>query len=106
MRGGAAHPKGDSAMNIFVLLAIDINPDPAPNEIWVFPNQAAAENFLKGWGGDFLGGYSHDVDDLPPDAELVAAFLAMGTRIHLYQCQLDGGSSEELVPFERASEAA
>jgi hypothetical protein len=95
--------------DIFVLLAIattTVDHDPAPNEIWAFPNQAAAENFLKGWSEDFLGGYSHDVDNLPPDSELVAAFFAMGTRIHLYRCHLDGGSSEELTLFERAPEAA
>jgi hypothetical protein len=30
----------------------------------------------------------------------------MGARVHLYECHLDGGSSEELVLFARASEAA
>jgi hypothetical protein len=87
---------------IFILLAIDTTPDAAPNEIWAFPSQAEAERFLKGWSRDFL--YIHDVDDLPP-AELVAAFRSAGTCIHLYQCDLDG-NSEELVPFERAPEAA
>jgi hypothetical protein len=83
---------------IFVLLAIDSNPNPAPNEIWAFNRQAEAENFLRGWSQDFL--YSHDL----PDAELVKAFHAAGTRIHLYACSLNG-DSEELVPFERESEA-
>jgi hypothetical protein len=77
---------------IFVLLAIDTNPDPAPNEIWAFADQAKAENFLRSWSEDFLGGYTHDVDNLPPDAELVEAFRNAGTRIHLYQCDLDGGA--------------
>jgi hypothetical protein len=89
---------------IFVLLAIDTNPDPAPNEIWAFRRQVEAETFLRGWSRDFLGGYTHDVNNLPPDAELVAAFRNAGTRIHLYQCHLNG-DSEELVPFERESEA-
>jgi hypothetical protein len=88
---------------IFVLLAIDTTPDPAPNEIWTFSDQAAAENFLRGWSEDFLGGYTHDIDNLPPDAELVAAFRTMGTRIHFYECDLDG-NSEELIPFERTLE--
>jgi hypothetical protein len=30
----------------------------------------------------------------------------MGTRIHLYECHLGGGSGEELMLFERAPEAA
>jgi hypothetical protein len=90
---------------VFILLAIDTTPDPAPNEIWTFRRQAEAENFLRGWSEDFLGGYTHDVDDLPPDAELVEAFRAAGTRIHLYRCDLDL-NSEELVMFERAPEAA
>ena len=52
---------------IFVLLAtFDPDPDPIPNEIWAFSRQAEAENFLRGWSEDFLGGYSHDVNDLPP----------------------------------------
>ena len=89
---------------IFVLLAtFDPDPDPIPNEIWAFTRQAEAENFLRGWSEDFLGGYSHDVHDLPPDAELVAAFRNMGAHVHLYQ--IDGGSGDELVPFERAPEA-
>jgi hypothetical protein len=95
--------------DIFVLLAIattTVDHDPAPNEIWLFRDQAAAENFLKLWSETFLGGYSHDVDNLPPDAELVAAFLAMGTHVHLYQCHLDGGGGEELTLFECAPEAA
>jgi hypothetical protein len=92
---------------IFVLLAtFDPDPDPIPNEIWAFRHQAEAESFLRGWAEDFLGGYSHDCDDLPPDAGLVAAFRAMGAHIHLYECHLSGGSSDELVLFERAPEAA
>ena len=97
-----------SESSIFVLLAIfDPDPDPIPNEIWAFSCQADAENFLRGWSEDFLGGYSHDVDDLPADAELVAAFRNMGAHVHLYECHLDlvnGGSSEELMLFERAPE--
>jgi hypothetical protein len=85
---------------VFVLLAIDTNPGPAaPNEIWAFPSQAEAENVLRDWSQDFL--YSRDL----PDAELVKAFRNAGARIHLYACSLDG-DSEELVPFERESEAA
>jgi hypothetical protein len=90
--------------SVFVLLAIDLTPNPAPGECWVFRTQNAAESFLRGWSEDFLGGYSHDCDDLPPDAELVAAFHAAGTFVHLYRCDPDGGSSEELVPFGRAPE--
>ena len=92
---------------IFVLLA-QVAPDsdgPIPNEIWTFRRQAEAENFLRGWAEDFLGGYTHDVNDLPDDAELVTAFHNAGAHIHLYQCHLDGGSSDELALFERASEA-
>jgi hypothetical protein len=88
---------------IYVLLAIDTTPDQAPNEVWTFSSAAAAESFLRGWSRDFLGGHSHAVDNLPPDAELVAAFRAAGTSIHLYQCDLRG-NSEELVPFEHAPE--
>ena len=91
---------------IFVLLAIDTTPNPAPNEVWTFRTQVEAENLLRGWSEDFLGGFTDDVDDLPPDAELVAAFRNAGTHIHLYQCDLAGGSSEELVPFECVPEAA
>ena len=91
-----------SESSVFILLAtFDPDPDPIPNEIWAFRRQAEAESFLKGWSEDFLGGYSHDVDNLPPDAELVAAFRDMGARLHLYECHLDGGSSEELMLFER-----
>jgi hypothetical protein len=92
-----------SENSIFVLLATFDDPDPAyPNEVWTFRRQAEAESFLRGWAEDFLGGYSHDVDDLPPDAELVEAFRAMGAHIHLFECHLNGGSSEELLLFERA----
>jgi hypothetical protein len=89
---------------IFVLLAIDTNPDPASNEIWAFRRKDEAEKFLRGWAEDFLGGYTHDVDNLPPDAELVTAFRNAGAHVHLYECHLDGGSREELTPFERAPE--
>jgi hypothetical protein len=51
-----------------------------------------------------LGGYTHDYDDLPPDAELVAAFRSAGAHIHLCECHLDGGSSDELMLFECAPE--
>ena len=92
---------------VYVLLAtFDPDPDEVPHEVWVFPTQAAAEKFLRGWSEDFLGGYSHDVDDLPPDDELVAAFRAMGAHVHLYQCPLTIGSSEELVLFERGPQVA
>jgi hypothetical protein len=94
-----------SENSVFVLLAIDTNPDPAPNEIWVFRSQAEAESFLRSWSRDFLGGYTHNANDLPRDAELVAAFRNAGTRIHLYQCHPDG-DSDELTLFERAPEAA
>lgn len=91
---------------IFVLLATFDDPDPAcPNEIWAFRRQVEAESFLRSWSGDFLGGYTHDVNDLPPDAELVEAFRNAGAHIHLYACSLDG-DSDELVLFERAPEAA
>ena len=40
----------------------------------------------------------------PPDAELVAAFRKMGAHVHLYECQLDGGGGDEVVPFEYAPE--
>ena len=90
---------------VFVLLAIDTNPDPAPNEIWAFRRQVEAENFLRSWAGDYLGGYTHDFNNLPPDAELVEAFRNAGARIHLYACSLDG-DSDELVLFERELEAA
>jgi hypothetical protein len=89
--------------DIFVLLAIDTTSDAAPHEVWTFRHQAEAESFLRSWSEDFLGGFTHDVDNLPPDAELVAAFRNAGTRIHLFQCDLDG-NSEELVMFERAPE--
>ena len=92
---------------IFVLLAtFDPDPNPIPNEIWAFSDRAAAESFLRGWSEDFLGGYSRDVNDLPPDIELVEAFRNMGARIHLYECRLDSGQliGDELVPFERALE--
>ena len=89
--------------SIYVLLAIDTNPDPASNEIWTFTSQTAAENFLRGWSKDFLGGHSHAVDNLPPDCELVAAFRDMGACVHLYQCDLGGGSGDELVPFDEPS---
>ena len=96
-----------SESSIFVLLATFDDPDPIiPNEVWVFPSQTEAERFLRGWSEDFLGGYSHDVDDLPADAELVKAFRAMGAHVRLYECHLDGGSSEELVLFEHAPEPA
>jgi hypothetical protein len=40
---------GDKTMSessVFVLLAtFNPDPDPIPNEIWVFPDQAAAESF-------------------------------------------------------------
>jgi hypothetical protein len=91
--------------SVFVLLAIDTTPDQAPNEIWVFSRQAEAERFLKAWSRDFLGGYTHDSNKLPPDAELVEAFRKAGTQIHLYECHLSG-DSVEVVPFERESEAA
>jgi hypothetical protein len=52
-----------------------------------------------------LGGFTHDVDDLPPDTELVAAFRNAGTRVHLYECDLAGGSGEELLLFEGALES-
>jgi hypothetical protein len=91
---------------IFVLLAtFGPDPDSIPNEIWAFSDQAAAESFLRGWSADFLGGFTHDVNDLPPDAELVAAFRNAGARVRLYACRVDG-SSEELVPFEYATEPA
>jgi hypothetical protein len=93
--------------DIFVLLATFFDPDPIPNEIWTFSDQAKAENFLKGWAEDFLGGYTHDANDLPADAELVAAFRNAGAYVYLYRCHLDlvdGGSSEELRLFERAPE--
>jgi len=94
-----------SENSVFVLLATFDDPDPSqPNEIWAFTCQAEAENFLRGWAEDFLGGYSHDAGDLPADAELVAAFRAMGACVRLYQCHLDGGSSEELTLFEHAPE--
>jgi hypothetical protein len=95
-----------SENSVFVLLAIDANPDPAANEIWVFTDQAAAENFLRGWAEDFLGGYTHDVNNLPPDAELVAAFGNAGAHIHFYRCHLDGGSSEAVALFGRAPKVA
>jgi hypothetical protein len=82
-----------SDTTVFILLAIDTNPDPAPHEVWT----------LRSWSRDFLGGFTHDVDNLPPDAELVRAFRAAGTRIHLYECSLNGDSAE-LVPFERVAE--
>jgi hypothetical protein len=93
-----------SESSVFVLLAIDTNPDPAPNEIWAFPSQAAAERFLRSWSRDFLGGLTHDVNNLPADAELVAAFRNAGTRVHLYECDVDGRSSEELLLFERVAD--
>ena len=92
--------------DIFVLLAMFDDPDPTyPHEIWAFPDQAAAENFLRNWSEDFLGGYTHDVDDLPDNAELVAAFRAMGAHVHLYRCHPDL-DSEELRLFERAPQVA
>ena len=53
---------------------------------------------------DFLGGYTHDCDNLPPDSELVAAFRAAGAHVHLFACHLDGEGGEELIPFERIPE--
>jgi hypothetical protein len=95
---------GDKTMSeIFTLLATFDDPD-VPHEIWVFRRQVEGENFLRGWAQDFLGGFSHDANDLPSDAELVAAFRVRGAHVHLYRCDLDGGSSDELVMFERASE--
>ena len=68
---------------IFVLLATFDDPDPT---------------------GLGRSGHTHDVNDLPADAELVTAFRNAGAHVHLYQCHLDGGSSNELVLFERAPE--
>jgi|GraSoiStandDraft_16_1057320.scaffolds.fasta_scaffold167871_3 hypothetical protein len=85
-----------SKSSVFVLLAtFDPDPGPIPNEIWVTSDQAAAENFLRSWSEDFL--YR-----LPPDDEIVAAFRDAGARVHLYECDLDGGGGDEVVPFERA----
>jgi hypothetical protein len=92
-----------SQVNVFILLAT-FDPDPTrPHEIWAFNRQTDAEEFLRGLAKDYLGGYTHDADDLPPDAELVAVFRNADVEIHLYACHLDGGSTE-IVPFARAPE--
>jgi hypothetical protein len=89
----------------YVLLAeFDPDPDPIPNEIWVCSSLGEAEAHLRTFSEAMLSGYTHDIDNMPPDTELVAAFRAAGTHIHLYECPLDRSSGLELVPFERVPE--
>ena len=84
-----------SENTFYVLLAqFDADPDPIPSEIWAFRHHVEAEDFLRHWSFDFLGGYTHDVDNLPPDDELVAAFRSAGAHVHLYACHIDGDSYE------------
>jgi hypothetical protein len=90
---------------IFILLATFDDPE-IPTEIWPFGCRAEAESFLRGWSADFLGGLTHAVNDLPPDAALVTAFRAAGAHVRLFKCELDGGGGDELTPFEYAAEPA
>jgi hypothetical protein len=54
----------------------------------------------------FMGRITLDKVNVPGiAAELVAAFRNAGTRISLFECFPDGGSSEERVLFERVTEA-
>ena len=94
------------ADNVFyVLLVTWDKPDPHPSECWTFDTQAKAEAFLHDFGKDFLGGHLCDVNDMPPDHRLVAAFKEAGARVQLLECAL-GDDSYELVPFQREAVAA
>lgn len=80
--------------------------DARERELWLFDSLGEAEDMLRGFAGDYLGGYTHDADNLPVDGELVAAFNSANAFPRIYRCVVGGMSGDEIAPFARSAQAA
>jgi hypothetical protein len=74
---------------------------PVNDEVQAFSTQEKAEDWIRMWAVDYLGGYTCDATDMPPDSELIGEYAKVGTRLRLYCCEVDGGGGDELIPFAR-----
>jgi hypothetical protein len=89
------------------IYALHVEYTDAPDkELWIHDTLAEAENTLRNFAEDFLGGYTHDVGNLPTDGELVAAFNSASAFPRIYECVIGGASGDEVVPFAGAAQAA
>jgi hypothetical protein len=74
---------------------------PVSDEVQAFSTQEEAEEFIREWAVDYLGGYVCDAGDMPPDSELIGEYGKVGARVKLYRCEVGGGGGDELIPFVR-----
>jgi hypothetical protein len=83
------------------IYALHVEYSDAPEkELWLFDSLTEAEDHLREFAGDFLGGYTHYLGGaLPADDELVAAFNTANAYPRIYRCVVDGASGDEVVPF-------
>jgi hypothetical protein len=77
--------------------------DDARAEMWAFDTRTKAENFLRDFVTDYF--IFRDVDPPDDDDDLMEAFAKTNTHVRLFECVI-GGGSDELMPFQRALEAA
>ena len=79
--------------------------DHANREIWAFETLERAEDFLRGFAGDFLLAHptvDNPLEELPHDGALVAEFNRANAYPRIYVCEVGGYSGEEITPFAQA----